>query len=198
MPSQLVSFSDGNFNNDVIVDAAISESHNASASTTDYPVEKSFDGTDSVQAKPRQYVVQGVFSNTSLFGNEAKPGEAGDAEVAADRMQQWLLRGALLKVQSAFKTYENMVLIELTVPRSVEIGEAIRFSATFKEIRIVNSRAVTLKKPTPVDPKRPTGPTENKSNVVPEVVNDPETKRRIKESAAVRIGKKAGALGVPK
>ena len=92
MPSQLVSFSDGNLNNDVIVDAAISESHNASASTTDYPVENSFDGTDSVQPKPRQYVVQGVFSNTSLFGNEAKPGEAGDAEAAADRMQQWIAK----------------------------------------------------------------------------------------------------------
>lgn len=178
MPAQLVTIADDTTT--VYVDATLQETHTLAANTTDFPVEGDFDGTDAVQKKPRQYSMQGVFTNTpiSTTADEAKPGVAGPAEDAAKKMEQFLLRGRLLTVATEYQRYENFVMLEFTVPRSAELGEAIRFSATFKEIRIVQVQTVRLaraRKPTPVDPKKATQQTEQKPKQTAEPV--PESKQ---------------------
>lgn len=44
-----------------------------------------------------------------------------------------------LRIVTGFKEYSDMVLTDLTVPRRLEIGDAIRFTAVFKQIQLVKS-----------------------------------------------------------
>lgn len=187
MPARLVTIADDTTT--VYVDATIQETHTLAATTTDFPVEGSFDGTDSVQPKPRQYAMQGVFTNTpiSTTARESAPGVAGPAEEAAAQMRDFLLKGRLLTIATEHQRYENFVMLEFTVPRSAEIGEALRFSATFKEIRIVQSQSVRLraldKKPVPKDPKKATEGTDKQPKQTAEEAGPKEKKTLLLKAA---------------
>lgn len=47
-------------------------------------------------------------------------------------------------VITALKRYENMVIENLSVPRSAQIGKSFRFSATFVQVKIAKSSIVTI------------------------------------------------------
>jgi len=49
-----------------------------------------------------------------------------------------------IKIITALKKYENMILTNLNVPRNAQIGKSLRFSATLEEIKIVKSSIITI------------------------------------------------------
>ena len=49
-----------------------------------------------------------------------------------------------MAVLTEIRTYKNMVLTSLSTPRDSKVGDAVRFLATFEEIRFVKSEVVRL------------------------------------------------------
>lgn len=134
------------------IDATITESTRRSAQVTEHAIERGGMVADHRRRQSLELVLDGVLSDapTSLLG--AIAGELGDdtQEGAHDR---WL---ALLEVEAsgepfelvtAAARHENMVFLELSQTRDAQIGSAIRFSATLRQLQFATSRRVAVEVP---------------------------------------------------
>jgi len=145
------------------LDCTVSESHNGEVEVTEHPVEEGANITDHTRAKPVTLILEGIVSNTPL-NNEQQTrkvksaegftfettaaasviaGQPGVAEAAFTKLQQLREKGVPITIITRFKTYTNMVMSSLVVPRNASTGECVRFTATFKNVVIVKNKTTT-------------------------------------------------------
>lgn len=55
----------------------------------------------------------------------------------------WLARNGVT-VRTSLGVFENMALVDLDIPRTPETGDAIRFTASFQQIEVVNNERLNL------------------------------------------------------
>ena len=129
----------------VELDASISESHSGDVDVTDHPVESGAAISDHARAQPEKLTLEGIISNTPIapFDEGAPPDQTRAGQAYADLL---VLKdaGELISVVTALRTYEDMVLVSLNVPRDAATGNVLRFSASFKQVRVVNSQTVQI------------------------------------------------------
>jgi hypothetical protein len=140
----------------IVVDATVSEEHVSNCETTDNPVEDGSDVTDHVHIKPIELTIDGVISDsplgfavvgniqnfarsiTNLFGKKTPRSiEAFNSLLDLQKSR------TPFTVLTGLRRYENMILTELSVPRTSQTGAAIHFSAKMKQIRIVSSKTIS-------------------------------------------------------
>ena len=147
------------------LDATLSEQHRSEVEVTDNPVEKGAAVSDHARSKPDVVTIEGVVSNFAPPSVEAQPQQwtapngvtwisRSEADMErAGRAYAELLElkenAQLVQVVTALRTYENMVLVSLDVPRDTGTGKALRFTATFRQIRLVENRRVTVTRTEP-------------------------------------------------
>lgn len=140
----------------IVVDATVSETHLSSCDLTENPVEDGAKITDHVQLKPSELTIEGVISDSplgyavvgniqnlvrstkSLFGGSSRSIDAYNDLLLLQKSRQ------PFTVITGLKRYENMIMTELSVPRTAQTGNAIHFRASMKEIRIVKSKTTGL------------------------------------------------------
>jgi hypothetical protein len=145
----------------VELDATISEQHGADVEATEHPVERGAAVTDHVRPKPRTLSIEGLLTNTPLRVDEktatrttsigtvtdradAIKGVTGRAEEAFARLERLRDAGTIFTVATRHRTYPNVIITSLSVPRDAKTGDAIRFSIAMREIRIVESQFVEV------------------------------------------------------
>lgn len=145
----------------IVLDATISESHTGDVEATDHPVEFGAAITDHLRPKPDMLTLEGLITNTPLpdpndvtvsiqrsFGgvNFQSRAEMQPARVADTAAALWELKdaGELLTVVTGLRTYLNMAIVSLSVPRDARTGQALRFSATLKQIHVAESVRVRV------------------------------------------------------
>lgn len=124
------------------LDASVQEVHAREAVVTEHPVEKGSDVGDHVRPRPITLQVEGLISNTPI-------GSAVDfarAKNAFAQLEEAWQAGTLFTIYTSLKTYENLVIANLSAPRDCRTGEALRFSATFRQIRVVSTQRVQVPK----------------------------------------------------
>jgi len=128
------------------VDAMVTEEHAIESEVTDNPVESGSDFTDHVRLKPRRYVCEGVISDTPMGALvEIRANQGGrPSEMARAKFELITSRRTPITVVTSSKRYENMIMETINMPENVGIGEACRFRATFKQIRIVTNERTTV------------------------------------------------------
>src|SRR5438132_10006682 len=151
------------------LDAAIAEMHSGANEITDHPVEDGADITDHVRVKPDTVTIEGIISNTPVVASSARfeggletseqngvlvvSGVGADTldEARADSAYQQLLKikedRLPVVIITSLRQYERMVLERLNVPRDARTGSALRFSATFRQVRTVASERVKVTLP---------------------------------------------------
>jgi hypothetical protein len=146
------------------LDASISESHSGTVQATAHQVERGAKITDHLRPEPDILTIEGLVTNTPInltqqtravsFGGveftttataPAIYGVPGYAEEAFAKLQALKNAGELVTVVTAIKTYEDMALTSLQVPRDRSTGDALRFSATFQQIRIVQNKVTQIR-----------------------------------------------------
>lgn len=148
------------------IDVTTSEDHTFDAVVTDYPVEKGSDKSDHIQNKQPVVTMEGVVTDTPLAAMILERLAAGDKVPGAQRgtLPSVDALAKLLEVREArqpvtittsLKTFENMALTQLQLPRMSGEGRALRFSATFRQMDIVENERTTIKVKTAI----PTGKT---------------------------------------
>lgn len=143
----------------LMIDAALSEEHTYDSEVTQFPVEDGSDITDNIRILPKTVKIEGVVSNWPI--GRALSERAGTIALSQagliDPMTpaQEVLRGLLeirdqrdtITITTSLGLYENMVMESLTVPRAADVGDALKFSATFRQVFIVTNKRVRVAVP---------------------------------------------------
>lgn len=135
----------------IVLDATVSEEHLTTCEVTKNPVEDGAQITDHVQIQPAKLTIEGVISDTpigfAIIGNIQNVirsvstlfGKSSRSIDAYNRLLKLQNDRQPFKVITGLKQYSNMILSELSVPRTKDTGGAIHFRAVMEEIRIVAS-----------------------------------------------------------
>jgi hypothetical protein len=148
---------------DLPLDATISVSFAGDVDATEHPVEEGAAIIDHARPKAETVTIEGVISNTPISsdqqtrriesqgflfeaasGDEAPRGQPGYAEDAFVRLRALKDAGRLVSIVTQTATYENMLLTSLRETKNAQSGDAFRFSATFKRVRLVRNQTRTV------------------------------------------------------
>lgn len=146
----------------LVLDASVREEHVSEVEVTDHPVEQGAAVSDHARPKPEELTIEGVVSNTPLNHLQTRRavtsegfswttsaavnsvrGVPGNAESAYVTLRAMRDTPRLVTIITALRSYDNMVMTSLKVPRDGAIGDVLKFEAKFKQVRIVTN-AVTV------------------------------------------------------
>ncbi len=122
------------------VDAALTETHNLAADVTEFPVEDGSTISDHVIVKPRQYSCTGVISNSPLASiSPLRNAATAPATEGRQILEAILETKKVITIQTTLRSYTNMVMESLTFEESSTTGDALRFTASFRQITITTN-----------------------------------------------------------
>ncbi len=139
-----------------LIDASETESHSFDSDVTEDETESGVAFTDNIKPKAPVIEIVGVVSDTPIADmvrvREAATSTGVDSELPflpSDEAQAKLLdiwrKPRPVIVQTTRGTFENMAMTALSLPVSGESGDALRFTASFKQIRIVTTERVVVR-----------------------------------------------------
>ncbi len=154
----------------VELDCTVSATHSFKVEATEHPVERGAKITDHLRPEPDVVTIEGLVSNTPVSrtqqaravaaaggsltttaGAASIFGVPGYAEAALAKLLAIKDGGILVTLATELKTYTDMAIVSLDIPRDASTGDALRFSATFKKIVIVENKQTQLRPAT--DPR---------------------------------------------
>jgi len=140
----------------VVLDAALSETHTTSAMITSHPVEEGMDITDHIHRQPDALSITGIVSNISRLLQDSIPGVAqvsnlsslirgvneDRAKTAYDDLRDLVEQKQLVKIVTTLREYDNMLLDNITIERNEQFKDALYFTVSARQIRIVSTKSV--------------------------------------------------------
>lgn len=170
----------------ITFDNNISEEHRFSSRVTSYPVESGTIMTDHILNLPDTIVISGLVTDTPLnmFFSFNRSIDAFNRLVAIHEKRE------VVKVQTGLKTYNNMAIVTLDVPRNMKTGQTLTFNIELQ--RITFSDVLDLQ----VSPDNIlAGIQQNRSSQVvkqntdiPTLSTDPENSLKDQASSTVNVG----------
>ena len=140
----------GNQYGNIELDAVLDESHEWSAEATSNPVEEGAPVTDHVIEQADKLTIRGVVTDAPLNASSSILGFIGGGsadnktQTVFDLLDTLIKKREVLTVYTKHKTYSDMALTNVTIPRSAGVGEAIEFRAEFIHIRKVATQTVDV------------------------------------------------------
>lgn len=132
------------------VDIVSSRNISEKVSLTSNPIEGGFN-TDNAKDEPTEIIITGIISKFSLKNSKIKqittlasgniPNRLKEAH---DELYRIFKNKEPIALVMKFKSYSSMVMTNLGMPNDANDGETFRFTATFKEARIVESQLVSI------------------------------------------------------
>lgn len=146
------------------IEVLVSEEPQFSAEVTEFPVEKGADISDNVRPKPMGLRIEGIVSNWSRplsdnglrwdpssrrFSRLLEGVQDRRGDVARDVLTRLHATGAVVSVELGqqdnplgipTRVHERMAFAELAFPRNSSTGDALRFSATLRQVNVVETK----------------------------------------------------------
>lgn len=137
---------------DYFVDAFLSEDHTYETDVSEYPIESGSAAVDHIRLKPITVSVELLVSDSPIgtsfqlrkhtftatdngFANKILPsGEALDFLLALREARE------PITIITSIKTYPNMVMTSLSVPRDGDTGHALKATARFQQIIVIKNK----------------------------------------------------------
>lgn len=123
------------------LDATLDATLSHTMTVTDFPVEDGSSISDHAQKQPDRVTIRSVVSATPLRVISFDPGRPRAGFEVLDELQ---INKELVRIVTDLKTYDNMMMTSLDAPRRKDTKNALMFTASFREVRIVSSQVVTL------------------------------------------------------
>lgn len=140
LPYQLVMI------DDFLIDVVLSEDHTFESDVTEYPVESGSNITDNVRPRPIVVTMECLVSNTPIgfLASRHPNGEQGGGGEPADDCYELLQKirdkREPVIIRTSLRTFDNMVLKSLSIPRAKDRGDALKFTASFQQIQVVTNK----------------------------------------------------------
>ncbi|MEI6806055.1 MAG: phage baseplate protein [Myxococcaceae bacterium] len=132
----------------VILDVAISETHTLQTRATEHPVESGCNMIDHIQILPDSIQLDGIISNTPTAFLGTTFFDSGNyADEAFRQLEELMKSGQPVQIVTSLKTYRDMALENLTIKRTAANSDALCFSCSAKQIRMVESKIINIPKP---------------------------------------------------
>lgn len=128
------------------VDVSVAETHETDCDVTENPIEAGGLVTDHVFFKPARLTIEGLVSDTpvKLLGGALSMFDDNRSRKTYEELIALQEAREPIDVITGLKQYSNMILKTLTVPRSADTGRALRFTAVFQEVRLVESASIAI------------------------------------------------------
>jgi len=134
------------------VDAVLSETHNFSRQVTDNKVENGSPIADHIIKNPVTLEIQAIVTDAPIKGiiegiSDAVDNLLGGSKYTNDcfgALYQLYEYQGYMTVYTQYKTYPKMVIESISIPRDPKDGEALVFTISMKQIRIVSSATTKL------------------------------------------------------
>lgn len=130
------------------IDVAVSEALDYEADVTSFPVEKGADTTDSVRPKLPVLTVDCLVSDTPIgrvASDPSRQGVSSPANDAFNRLVEMYMNAEPLVVVCSFGTFDAMCLEKFSPSRDRTTGKALKFTATFRKLKIVQNQRTTIR-----------------------------------------------------
>lgn len=160
----------GSYLDVITVDATMQEVHTFSNEVTEHPVEQGANIADHIRRKPIEVRLSGIISETPLDTTLADaavrsiPG-LGIAATATQSVASLLSKSAIVRdayntlramrdagqlvvLWTPYRAYTSMAITDLQITRDTSGGEALQFTATFREVLTVESASTIVQQPT--------------------------------------------------
>lgn len=135
---------------DFLIDCSLSESHSFDSDVTEFPVESGSSISDNIRPLPITVDIEGFVSNTpiGLMRDERVITSQKPVETCYELLQAIRDEREPVTIQTSLRTYENMALTRLNIPRGPGGADGLRFTASFKQIQYVtNVRTIRVSIP---------------------------------------------------
>ena len=140
---------------EIPIDAAVVVSPRFANEVTGEAVEDGSEITDHIITAPVEVEIEGIISNhpVAIFGGLASGAFGGISDVLGieqprqsgyDLLKKAVVEQLLLTVETSLDTYESMVIVSLDVTGTRENANALRFRATFREVRVASTTDTPL------------------------------------------------------
>ena len=163
------------------LDATIQEVHDYKNQVTSFPIEDGSSITDHIKIEPDEFQINGFVTNSpiSVFQknnsevirnvdgtvdvqNLQRSSAVNNVELALDKLLKISGRKVeggntepeLITIVSGLRVYSNMAILSCTIPRNARTGEALEFSARFKQVKTVATETVVFPSPKANDKDR--------------------------------------------
>jgi hypothetical protein len=139
---------------EIVVDAFVNETHTFSSEITDHPIESGGMIVDHVYQMPFVLFIDGIISNTpmNLIGLTAFDsamryfsGDSNDfAHAAFEKIEKLFAARKAVTIVTSLKTYQDMVLENLTIERGRGNQDSLRFSCSARQLRIIEQQKINI------------------------------------------------------
>lgn len=126
------------------INVTISESHARQADVTDHPVEDGANVVDHVRLQPTRLRLEGAVSDTPVGAIADDLGDTLPSSDAYETIKRIYEAREPVTVVTSIETYPNMVCESLDIPRDRRTGNALRFTASFRQVRLVTNARTTV------------------------------------------------------
>ncbi len=128
---------------DVTFDMILDEDHSKTAKVTEYAIEDGTPVSDHIELQPRELKFTALVSNFSISAQAVSPGynRAADTWTALKLLMD---DKRLVTITTVLERYADMAITSVSAPRTGRTGDAIEFSVTAREVRVVKLRATTI------------------------------------------------------
>lgn len=128
------------------LEATLSENHNARSQVTNYTIEDGSTISDHIINDPVKVSIRGFVSNSPVdIGATIAAGFSGDnAQNTFDELYRIRDEKELVTVVSKYRSYENMAITNIRVPRGQQTGDAIEFTVDLLQVNVVDSASVQV------------------------------------------------------
>lgn len=128
---------------DYLIDVATSEEHSYESEVTEYPVESGSSISDNIRPKPIEVTIEGVVSDfplSPLIVDARATATSSPSQEALEKLLRIRDAREPVRITTGLKIYESMVLRSLSIPQDAETGQALKFRATFVQVKIVENK----------------------------------------------------------
>lgn len=128
---------------DVAFDMILDEDHSKTAKVTEYAIEDGTPVSDHIELQPRELKFTALVSNFSIGAQAVSPGYNRAAETWT-ALKLLMDDKRLVTITTVLERYADMAITSVSAPREGKTGDAIEFSVTAREVRVVKLRATTI------------------------------------------------------
>lgn len=132
----------------ITIDASISETHHVGVDVTRHPVAKGIALTDNIRAKPDDLTLVAFFTNYgSRIDESIKKLTLPSAQDTFGRLDELAKGGMRCEVKTSLKTYKDMVIEDMSVPRDAGRGNVVEVTIKFVQIATAQAKIIAAPEP---------------------------------------------------